>query len=94
MGPYLCKWPHFLQVDSDGGPADARLRPWWRGRIGFTKQEQLEFFETQHVPESVLAAESGDDDDDYTSSGSSSESELSEGETSSSSSDEGPPPLR
>ncbi|KAK9810783.1 hypothetical protein WJX73_006819 [Symbiochloris irregularis] len=41
-----------LQVDADGGPADPILRQWWRGRMGLSKAEQLQFFEDKHLPHS------------------------------------------
>ena len=33
------------QVGSEGGAQEAALRPYWRGRMGTSKQEQLDLFE-------------------------------------------------
>lgn len=44
----LCKRPrHRLlsQVGSEGGAQEAALRPYWRGRMGTSKHEQLDLFE-------------------------------------------------
>lgn len=34
-----------VQVGSEGGAQETRLRPYWRGRMGTSKQEQLDLFE-------------------------------------------------
>ena len=44
----LCKRPRYQmlsQVGSQGGAEEAALRPYWRGRMGTSKQEQLDLFE-------------------------------------------------
>lgn len=44
----LCKRPRpglLSQVGSEGGAQEAALRPYWRGRMGTSKQEQLDLFE-------------------------------------------------
>jgi hypothetical protein len=50
------------QVDSDGGPNDLRLRKYWRGRMGLSKDEQLEFFECGCLPN--VAGEDSDEIDE------------------------------
>lgn len=54
-----------LQVDSDGGPADEGLKPFWRGRLGYSKLEQLAFHSTGQIPESVRPAGSDLDDEEH-----------------------------
>ena len=82
-----------MQIGADGGPADARLRPWWRGRMGYSKAEQQEFFQTQAVPKALQAESSDELDDADTSSGSSSDGDSSS-DYASSSSDDAPPPMQ
>ena len=83
------------QIDAYGGTAYLRLRPHWRGRMGLSKEEQLQFFETQQIPDNIQAPDTGsDEEDEIDSSDSSSDTEYSSDETSSSSSDDAPEPLR
>ena len=41
---YALAAPPGLQLGVDGGAEDAALRPFWRGRMGLAKAEQLELF--------------------------------------------------
>lgn len=34
-----------MQLGVDGGAEDPALRPFWRGRMGLSKEEQLDLFE-------------------------------------------------
>lgn len=40
---FLC--PVLTQLGVDGGAEDPSLRPFWRGRMGLSKEEQLQLYE-------------------------------------------------
>ena len=66
-----------LQVGIDGGAEDPQLRKWWRGRMGLSREEQLELFaNAEGIPMARLSNQEGDElSDGNTSDDSSSESE-------------------
>ena len=74
-----------MQVGSEGGAGDARLRGWWRGRLGLSKEEQLALFE--HGEQALSSGSADNFYDGEQSSGSASESDLEVVSESSSSSD-------
>lgn len=42
------------QLGVDGGAEDPSLRPFWRGRMGLSKEEQLELYEQVGCSRSAL----------------------------------------
>jgi hypothetical protein len=52
-----------VEIGVDGGAGDKRLRQWWRGRLGLTKEQQLELWEAEGGIEEVPDGGSEEEDD-------------------------------
>ena len=50
-----------MVVGVDGGAEDPRLRRWWRGRMGLSKQEQLDLYAAGGALEDAVDCDSSDD---------------------------------
>lgn len=50
VSPTLLRSVPLLQLGVDGGAGDPTLRPYWRGRMGLSRLEQRDLFESVRAP--------------------------------------------